>query len=160
MCSPFTYQDIKLAIFSIPNVKSPGPDGFSSGFFKSTWSTTGPLVCSAVHHFFWTSSMPLSLGHTKLLLLPKVPNPSQVKDFHPISCCTVIYKCIAKLLCGRLKEVLPHLIHQAQGAFIKDRELLSNVLICQDIVRGYARQHISPRCLMKIDLHKAFDSVH
>ena len=45
-------------------------------------------------------------------------------------------------------------------AFVKDRELIYNVLTWQDIVRGYNRKGISPRCIMKIDLHKAFDSVH
>ena len=44
--------------------------------------------------------------------------------------------------------------------FVKDQELLFNVLICQDIVRGYARKGISPRCIMKIDLHKAFHLVY
>jgi len=66
---------------------------------------------------------------------------------------------VAKLICNRLKEVLPHLIHQHQGAFFKGRELLFNILMCQDITRGYARLGISPRCIMKVDLRKAFDLV-
>ena len=70
------------------------------------------------------------LGETKLVLLPKTPNPTHAKEFRQISCCNVIYKCIAKLLCVRLKEVLPHLIHQNQGVFVKEMELLLNILIC------------------------------
>jgi len=38
--------------------------------------------------------------------------------------------------------------------------LLYNVHNCQDIAKGYQRKSISPRCLLKIDLEKAFDSVH
>ena len=72
----------------------------------------------------------------------------------------MLYKCVAKLLSMRLKAILPHLIHQNQGAFIKDRELLFNILTCQDIVRGHNRKGLSQRCIMKIDLQKAFDSVH
>ena len=160
LCAPFTDAEIRDAIFSIPNLKSPGPDGFTSGFFKATWPSTGPLVCSAVQHFFRTSHLPPEIGRTKLCLIPKVSSPTQAKDFRPISCCSVIYKCITKLLCARLKTVLPHLIHPSQGAFLEGRELLFNVLICQDIVRGYNRKGVSPRCIMKVDLHKAFDSVH
>jgi len=33
-------------------------------------------------------------------------------------------------------------------------------LICQDLARGYQRKYISPRRLLKIDLQKAFDSIH
>ncbi|KAJ8424910.1 hypothetical protein Cgig2_001553 [Carnegiea gigantea] len=35
LCKPFTDQEIKQALFSIPDYKSPGPDGFNSGFFKA-----------------------------------------------------------------------------------------------------------------------------
>ena len=104
--------------------------------------------------------LPSFYGQTKLVLLPKVLNPEKPTDFRPISCCNVIYKCITKLLCNRLKEVLPYIIDTGQGAFVKGIELLFNVLLCQDIVRGYHIKHTPPSCVMKVKLHKAFDSVH
>ena len=64
------------------------------------------------------------------------------------------------MLCQRIKEVSPKIIDQIQGAFIKESELLYNVLICQDVTRGYQRKSISLRYIMKIDLQKAFNSVH
>jgi len=36
LCQPFLDRDIKEAIFSIPNLKLLGPDGYSSGFFKNS----------------------------------------------------------------------------------------------------------------------------
>jgi len=36
LCKEFTDKEIKEAMFLIPNFKSPGPDGYSSGFYKST----------------------------------------------------------------------------------------------------------------------------
>ena len=48
LCEAFTNEDIKDAPHSIPSFKSPGPDGYNSGFFKATWDTIGPLVYSAV----------------------------------------------------------------------------------------------------------------
>lgn len=104
--------------------------------------------------------MPTHISETRIILLPKIPNPQKVSDFRPISCCNVVYKTISKLLCMRLKEVLPYLIDHSQSAFVKGRELLFNVLICQDLARGYTRATVSPRCILKIDLQKAFDSVH
>jgi len=160
LCAPFTDQEIKTVMFSIPNIKSPGLDGFSSGFFKATWHLIRGMVKAAILNFFHIGIMPSFLGETKPVLIPKTPNPTHAKEFKPISYCNVIYKCIAKLLRLRLKEVLAHLIHQNEGALIKGRELLFNILMCQDIARGYTRKGISPRCIMKIDLQKPFDSIH
>jgi len=160
LCKPFTDKDIKDAMFSIPNHKSLGPNGFSSGFFKSTWSITGPMVCCIIRNFLSMGHMPLFLSTTKLILLPKMARPQSASNFRPISCCNVIYKVISKFLSAGLKEVLPSLIDHCQGAFVRGREIIYNVLICQDLAQGYHRKHISTRCMMKVDLKKAFDSVH
>ena len=84
-------------------------------------------------------------GQTKLVLLPKINNPEKAKDFRAISCCNTVYKCITKLIYSRLKEVLPHIIDKGQRAFVKERELLFNVLLCQDLVRGYNRKLTPPQ---------------
>ena len=82
---------------------------------------------------------------------------------HPIlylSRCNVIYKCTSKLWCNRLKEVLPSLVQPSQSAFVKGKEILGNVLMCHDFARGYLRKQVSARCILKVNLQKAFDSIH
>ena len=37
LCALFTKEDVKQAMFSIPNIKSPRPGHYSSGFFKHCW---------------------------------------------------------------------------------------------------------------------------
>ena len=160
LCNQFSSKDIKDALFSIPSIKSPGPDRFNSGFFKAAWGTIGPLVCSTIQEFFHTRVMPSYISATKLIVLPKVPNLQSATNFKPISYYNTIYKSITKLLSQMIKTILPHLIDPSQGAFIKGRELLYNVLICQDIARGYQRKGISLRCILIINLKKAFNSVH
>ncbi|XP_039049215.1 uncharacterized protein LOC120190158 [Hibiscus syriacus] len=41
----------------------------------------------------------------------------------------------------------------------KGRSIIDNTLLAQELVRGYFRKNISPRCALKIDLQKAFDSL-
>lgn len=36
---------------------------------------------------------------------------------------------------------------------------MKNVLLVQELVNGYGRKHLSPRCAIKIDRRKAFDSI-
>ncbi|CAL1380141.1 unnamed protein product [Linum trigynum] len=82
-----------------------------------------------------------------------------MKQFRPISCCNIFYKCIAKVLANRLREVLPLVISQNQSAFIKGRLISDNVLLAHEMVRLYNRKSVSPRCALKVDIMKAFDSV-
>ncbi|XP_074297547.1 uncharacterized protein LOC141628284 [Silene latifolia] len=65
----------------------------------------------------------------------------------------------AKVLCKRLSKILPDIVSESQGGFVQGRNIVENVLICQDLVRLYNRKAASPRCLIKIDLKKAYDSV-
>ncbi|XP_062099866.1 uncharacterized protein LOC133805720 [Humulus lupulus] len=109
--------------------------------------------------FFESARIPLSLNSTLLTLIPKVDHPTNASEFRPIACCNTLYKCISKMLCNRLNLVLPALISQNQGAFIKNRFLAHNVLILQDLLKGYNRRNVSPRCIMKIDISKAYDSI-
>ncbi|XP_062085606.1 uncharacterized protein LOC133791704 [Humulus lupulus] len=41
LLKPFSAKEIRAALFSIPSSKSPGPDGYGSGFFKSVWKHIG-----------------------------------------------------------------------------------------------------------------------
>ncbi|XP_074267057.1 uncharacterized protein LOC141590359 [Silene latifolia] len=154
-----TKYEVKNAIFSIPNHKAPGPDGFSSAFFKDSWSIVGDDVCSAVLDFFATGKLLQQVNHTFITLLPKCDIPQNVTQYRPIACCNVIYKAISKILCSRLADVLPAIVSPNQGGFVKGRTIVENILICQDIIRLYNRKSVSPRCLMKVDMKKAYDSV-
>ena len=59
-----------------------------------------------------------------------------MSQFRPIACCNVIYKAISKMLCSRLKVVLPSLIDQVQSAFVANRVILHNIFICQDMLKS------------------------
>lgn len=98
------------------------------------------------------------LNTTVITLIPKGNNPDYVMDFRPISSCSVIYNCISKLLCNRLKDVLGTIIDEAQSAFVEGRQIVHNIMLVQELMNQYKRKNISSRCVLKIDLRKAYDS--
>ncbi|XP_021739496.1 uncharacterized protein LOC110705884 [Chenopodium quinoa] len=63
------------------------------------------------------------------------------------------------MICERLKEVLPQLIDSCQGDFVAGRLILDNILVCQDMLKGYNNERKPPRCTIKVDLRKAYDFV-
>ena len=58
-----------------------------------------------------------------------------------------------------MANVMGILLDPAQVAFIKGRSIGDNIHIAQELLRKYARKRVSPRCMLKVDLHKAFDTV-
>ena len=154
-----TREEIKHAMFSLKNNKAPGPDGFNAGFFKRMWHIVGEDVINAVRSFFQTRRMLKEMNATSISLIPKVANPTRLTDFRPISCCNTVYKCIAKILAGRIKVVLPSLVGPYQTAFISGRRISDNILLSQELMKGYHKSTGPARCAMKVDLMKAYDSV-
>jgi len=152
--------EIKAALFGIGNDKSPGPDGFSSVFFKKSWSIIRDDFCSAIQEFFVSGKLLKQLNHSVIALIPKAAHASSVSDFRPISCCNVIYKVISKIIASRLAMTLDSIIDQAQSAFVQGRSMADNIHLAQEILRGYNRKRTSPRCVIKVDLKKAFDSIN
>ncbi|KAL0439140.1 UNVERIFIED_CONTAM: hypothetical protein Slati_2397000 [Sesamum latifolium] len=98
LLKPVTKEDIKLAIFDIAEDKSPGPDGYSSGFYKVAWSVIGEEVTREIMEFFFTGHLLRQLNATLLALIPK-----------------------------RIREVLDKIISPSQNAFVPGRSIADNI---------------------------------
>ncbi|KAL2226578.1 UNVERIFIED_CONTAM: putative ribonuclease H protein [Sesamum indicum] len=139
--------------------KAPGPDGYSSGFFKASWPIVGGEVTRAVLDFFTTGRLLKQINTTILALIPKVHSPMSVGDFRPTSCCNVLYKIIAKLIVKRLSVVLDKVISPCQAAFVPGRSIGDNIMLAQELFSGYNQSRLPPRCALKVDIRKAYNSV-
>lgn len=150
---------IKDLLFSLPNSKAPGPDGFSAEFFKESWSVVGGDVIAAVRDFFISSYMPRQTNATVLSLIPKVPGASSLSDFRPISLCNTVYKIISKILASRLKIFTEEAVQGNQVGFVKGRVLCENVLLASELVSGFQKPGRTRRGCIQLDISKAFDSI-
>ncbi|KAL2235669.1 UNVERIFIED_CONTAM: hypothetical protein Sindi_1299100 [Sesamum indicum] len=99
LISIFTPDNVKQAVFDIAENKAPGPDGYSSGFFKAAWPVVGQEVTKAVLDFFSTGKLLKQVNSTILALIPK------------------------------------------------------------ELFTGYNQMRLPPRCALKVDIRKAYDTV-
>jgi hypothetical protein len=156
--APVTVDDIKQALFSIGDDKTQAWMGIPLPSSKKLGIL---LVENFVQPF--KISLPQERFSSKLFtlpsLVPKAANANSAADYIPISCCNVTYKVISKILAGRLAHVLNDIINPFQNAFLGGRYMPDNINLMQEFLRQYGWQRVSPRCTIKIDFKKAFDSV-
>ncbi|XP_071718831.1 uncharacterized protein [Rutidosis leptorrhynchoides] len=122
MVRQVTIKEVKDAIFEMGNNKSPGLDGYTVEFFKSSWDIIGDEVADAVQDFFCNGQFLSEINHTIITLVMKVQSPSKVNDYRPISCFNV-YKCISKIITNLIKKVLEEIVSENQSAFVPGRRI-------------------------------------
>ena len=73
--------------------------------------------------------------------------------------CNVSYKIISKVLCQRLKKVLPGLISETQSAFVAGRQNSDNIMIAQEMFHALRTKQSgrNKRMAIKTDMSKAYD---
>ena len=130
-------------------------------FFQKAWNTIKTDLLVLVNSFFQNGVFDKRLNTTNICLIPKTERPTRMMELRPISLCNVGYKIISKILCQRLKTVLPNLVSETQSAFVEGRLISDNVLIAQEMFHGLRS---NPSCkgkfmAIKTDMSKAYDRV-
>lgn len=136
----FTPEDIKAALFSIPDNKAPGLDGYSSCSYKKSWEIVGQDITTAVTNFFRNGKILKEINVTAITLIPKISSLEAIGDYRPIACCSILYKIITKLIFTQLGKILHEIVSKTQGALIPRRNIISNILLCHDLVKRFSNK--------------------
>ncbi|GKC60405.1 RNA-directed DNA polymerase, eukaryota, partial [Tanacetum coccineum] len=151
-------EEIKAAVWDCGTDKSPGPDGFTFGFYRQFWPIIEEDVYTAVSHFFNYCDIPNGCNSSFITLIPKLPDAKLVKDFRPISLIGSTYKIIAKILANRLVAVLGDIVDEVQSAFIAGRQILDGPFILNEVLQWCTKKK-KKSLIFKVDFEKAYDSV-
>lgn len=119
---PITESEIQVAINSMNPGKSPGPDGFTVGFYKAFAPLLVPTLAQLFNDSFKVGCLPPTLSEASIsLLLKKDKDPISCGSYRPISLLNVDFKILAKVLSFHLELVLPCLIFHDQTGFTPGR---------------------------------------
>nr|GEV25454.1 RNA-directed DNA polymerase, eukaryota, reverse transcriptase zinc-binding domain protein [Tanacetum cinerariifolium] len=104
-------EEIKKAMWDCWIDKSPGPDGFTFGFYHRYWKLVKNDVVDAVMCFFHQSLFPKGGNSSFINLIPKTPNANMAKDYS--------------------------LVNEIQSAFVADKQILDGPFILNELVQWY-----------------------
>lgn len=141
--------------------KAPGSDGFNPAFFSQI------LVVSWERDFYVfnpvasSRRLPRWVERCERGADPQMRNSSLHDKFAPISLCNMIYKILSKVLCNRLKYVIPGLVDKAQSTFISGHNIQDNILLAFETIHTMKTKRVGRRgdVALKIDISKAYDIV-
>ncbi|KAM1291979.1 hypothetical protein ACFX13_019337 [Malus domestica] len=142
-------------------LKAPGPDGFQGIFYHSFWDIIVAEVNGLVKDFMQGVGNTRSINSTHIVLIPKVPNPELVSQYHPTSLCNFSFKILSKVLVNRLKLLLPQLISPMHNAFIVDRQIQENLGLAHELFHFLKLRKAKQKfeLCIKLDMHKAYNQV-
>jgi hypothetical protein len=107
----------------------------------------GPTIVVAVLDFLNRGAMPEAINQTTIVLIPKVKNLQDIKQFRPITLCNVIYKLYSKVLANRLRGFLDDIILEEHIAFVSERLITDNILIAYECTHYLKKEEGENWCL-------------
>lgn len=125
-------------------------------FFQNAWDTVGEEVTTVALEVLNNGSSLNDWNSTVVTLIPKVKDPSSIKEYRPISLCNVSYNIIARAIMNRLKGTLDMVIDPFQSAFIPGKAITDNIIIgyeCMHWLRSSNNKQSF--AALKLDMSKA-----
>lgn len=130
----FTYDEIKKAVWDCGIDISPSHDGFSFGFIRRFWHLIDKDIIQAVVEFYSSIEFPYGCNTSFLVLIPKVQDAKNVKDFRPLSLIGCLYKIVGKILANGSSLVIKGFFSEEQYAFIEGRLILDGLVIMNEVL--------------------------
>uniref|UniRef100_M1CSU0 Non-LTR retroelement reverse transcriptase n=1 Tax=Solanum tuberosum TaxID=4113 RepID=M1CSU0_SOLTU len=154
-------EEVKNAVFKLNGDSAGGPVGFLENFINhvGTLLVQTADIVRTVRDFFAANSLPKSITHTNLVLIPKKSNVQSFSDMRPISLSSFVNKIFSSIIHDRLQDILPKIISSNQSGFVKGRSIIENVLLTQELISYISKRGKPSNVVIKLDMAKAYDRV-
>ena len=156
-----TYSECFKVLSTFSSDKTPGnADGLTIEFYKSFWSEIGTLLVDSLNYAFFLGELSSSQKQAVITLIEKKDKDRRwIKNWRPVSLVNVDVKIGSKAIAKRLENVLPHIIHYDQNAFVKGRTIFDAVRTISDVME-FTKMRDYQGIMTAIDFEKAFDSLN
>ena len=155
---PFNTKEIRQAISSLENNKSPGNDGLTAEFYKTFTTLLQEDLKELYEDISTIGRMPDSMRQAVITCVYKKGKTEDITNWRPISLLNYDYKILTKVLANRLQGSLTDIISTEQTAAIKGRTIIENLQLNREII-SFANANELEASIITLDQEKAFDKV-
>ena len=161
MCEgQLTYSECFKVLSTFSNNKTPGNDGLTIEFYNFFWLEIGTLLVDSLNYAYFHGELSNSQKQAVITLIEKKDKDRRwIKNWRPISLVNVDVKIGSKAIAKRLENVLPHIIHYDQNAFVKGRTIFDATRTISDVME-FTKMRDYQSIMTAIDFEKAFDSLN
>jgi hypothetical protein len=110
-----TQNEIENAMKSLPKKKSPGPDGFSAGFYQNFKKELIPTLLKLFHQIEREGNLPNTFYEASITLFPKPGKDTSKKEkYRPISLMNIDTKIFNKIKAKQIIQYTKNIITTAK----------------------------------------------
>lgn len=154
-----TLTEIQGAIKGLKSGKSPGPDGYTSVYYKTFGDILTNPLAKALNSLSSPRQVPPDFLTAHITVIHKAgKDPAECPSYRPISLLNLDLKILTKILANRLIPLLASIIGQDQVGFMPGREARDNIIKALLLTHAAGTRGIEG-LLLSTDAEKAFDRV-
>jgi len=122
------YSKCFKVLSTFNNDKTPGNDGLTIKFYKFFWSEIGTFIVDSLNYSYFHGELSNSQKQAVITLIEKKDKDKRIS---PVN---VDVKIGSKAIAKRLENLLPHIIHYDQNAFVKGRTIFDATRMISDVM--------------------------
>lgn len=156
-----TMQEVEDSLNKLKKDKSPGIYEINNKLLKTIKEEITPVLVELFNDCLNCSYFPESFKIAKIIMIPKVKNTCQIKDYRPISLLPTIGKLFEQIIANKIYKWAEEMsiINAEQSGFRKNRSTIDHLFqFIQDFKQS--KNEKNKMHAVFIDFEKAFDKVN
>jgi len=155
---PLTLEEFDEAVIEGNARSAPGIDGLSLPIIRICWPFIRRPFLKYINYCIGTGELSENFRGASIRLIPKKENPTQLKNWRPISLLSNMYKLFSRVINNRLKKIINRICSRSQKGFNSDRFTQEAVINVWESI-AYCKQNNIRGAILAMDMEKAFDSI-